>query len=460
METLGAGVVGWTGRDPLAMIALLLVFFHHVPVRGADVPSREIEGIASQQDVSAPGDEDEDDAAASPSPFTPQWSLEVVTGAEYDDNVNLFTQMEIPTGESPESDFVWFVSPEIEARVGYRDHSFSLGLTSDYRQTKRSGFGGLNFSSTAGADLQFPKGLNITLSETYTQTDFDQALHEEAGIPNNLMNVIQVGALYVPKNRLKVAASYERQEQIFDIPGGKVNRNIDSGKFSLTVPITRTMVSNVSYVLRDQASPERPDRVIAGERYTAGARWQGPNRFTLWFDGGRETIDFESTPATDFANGIVFEFGAEVHLTELLDGSLTLGRDGFGEPTYEGNLSYRNDPDFNASLSFSEKTETSFSFVFADKVLRARRIDLVLDKYNLWERIFVSMGIAYQYQESVFSEEERDDRVLSGTVQMGYAIDDRFRLGVRYQYSKRSATIDSFIFTNRRYGLVATILWR
>ncbi len=391
------------------------------------------------------------------SPFLPfrveaantETTLGVRASAEYDDNVTLVST---PDGDRG-SDVVLHISPQIGFKLPHRDHSFSFSLNADYRRGTDTDIEDLNFTGAAGIELNLRNGLKLSLSDTYTQTAFDQELQEETGTPDGDRNALTVGAVYVPVDRFQVAATYQQQRQVFDKSGTEsaADRDTDSFEASVTIPLTRSIVSTIRYSSEELASPQRSDRDYADDAYTLGARWQGPSRFVVWLELGEQTVDFATPGQSDF-DDVTAKFGTEVKITESLNGRAAVGRGGFGEMVYDGSLSYGNDAGRQVSLTFGHDTQPSFSFVFESSIVQTSRVDLSFSS-KLAERFSFTLGAGYQTQESVLSTEERDDQAWNGDLNIGYPVQEWFSLGFSYQYARRTSSLESFDFTNNRIGI-------
>ncbi len=375
--------------------------------------------------------------------------LAVTTALEYDDNVFLVSD----PGRQRASDVVLRVAPVLGVRLPHRDHSFSLGLDADYRKGTDTDIEDLNFTGTAGIELNLRNGLQLSLSDAYTQTSFDQELQEETGTPDYDRNVLRVGASYVPVDRLRVAASYEQERQDFDEGGGvsASDRDTEGLEASIMIPLTRSIVGTVSYTSREQTSPQRPDRDYTDDAYSVAARWQGPSRFVFWLEVGEQAIDFAFPDQSDF-DDTTARVGTEIKITEFINGEVSIGQGVFGETVYDGGLDYRNDTDRTVSLTFDHRTSPSFSFVFQSRVVETNRVDLSVSD-RLAERFTLTLGAGYQSQESVLDPEQRDDQVWTGRLNIDYPVQEWLRLGFSYQYGWRTSSLESFDFTDNRFGI-------
>ncbi|MCP3963511.1 MAG: outer membrane beta-barrel protein [bacterium] len=382
-------------------------------------------------------------------------TFELTASAEYDDNVTLVSE----AGRAAESDLVFRLRPVIGVTLPHRDHKLLLSLSGDYRKGTDTDTEDLNFTGTAGIELNFSNGLQLNLADTYTQTSFDQELQEETGTPDSEGNALRAGVSYIPVDRLRISATLEQQETDFEEGQGvsAADRDTDTVEISVAIPITRSIISTISYTSEELVSPQRPDRDYTDESYMVSFRWEGPERFAVWFDLGDEVIDFADPGQSDFDDSTA-TIGTEVKVTEFLSGSASIGQDGFGELTYDGSLSYQNDTDRQMNLTFGQDTSPSFSFVFQSRVVQTSRIDLSLTD-KLAERFTVTLGAGYQTQESFLAEEDREDEVFSGRFTVDYPVQDWLKLGFSYQYSRRTSSLETFDFTNNRIGLFGTLTY-
>lgn len=375
-------------------------------------------------------------------------SLSIAT--EYDDNINHSND------SAKESDFVLRLRPIFEARFPLKTHSFSLAFDGDYRDGLETGLTDLNFSSSADLDLDFPGGLGLHLTKTYDQRRFDQTLTEQPDTEDNDTDLFQTVVSYVFVERLRGELTHKLQRQDFDIDEFRFDRDTESLEGLVFVPLTRKLESYFSYSIEDSDSRQRPDRTFEREGYRVGVSWKGPSRFLIWLEAGQETLDFDSTSGEDFDHSVA-ELGAEIDFSDFTDGELVVGRDGFGKLEFSAELSYQNDRDFDANLSVSQTTQTSFSFVFANRVFQTRKIDLQLAD-TFAERIVVSLSLGFHHQESLPFRDDHD-QVVHGKIQADYPLRERLELSARYQYSRRQAAVETVNFRNHRLGLVATFTY-
>ncbi len=378
----------------------------------------------------------------------------VSAATEYDDNVRLSSGAD----QEPESDMVFRLTPSLGIRLPVGEHSVSLGISGENRRGLETGISDLNFSAGAGVDLDFPVGLRIGASGDHTQTRFDQELQEEAGTPDSAATTFQTTVAYTYVERLRGEVSFGHRQQAFDQEAQTptVDRDVASFAATVFVPLTREyLVSRLSYSLEEQDSPQRPERNYTDESYRIGAEWTGPVRFSFSFDIGQQAIELGEDQGS--FDETVFELGTVVRFTDSTHGEVRIGRDGFGELTYRGDFSHRRDRGFEASFSFGQQTQPSFSFVFASTVLQTTQANLSLsDRFA--EDFTVTLGAGYQLQESPFSKEQRDDQVWNGRLEVGYqVVESRLGLAARYQYSSRTSSVGSATFTNNRVGIVATL---
>ncbi len=376
-------------------------------------------------------------------------ALAVTVAVEYDDNVTLVSNPDRDRG----SDVVLRISPHVGFQLPHRDHSFSFGLNADYRKGTDSGIEDLNLAGTAGFELNFSHGLQLSLSDTYTRISFDQELQEELGTPDYDQNFLTVGASYVPVDRFGVTAAYTQNKYDFDKNGDEsaADRDSEAIETSVSIPLTRSIVSTISYTSEELVSPQRSDLDYADDAYAVAARWQGPSRFVVWLELGEQTVDFADSGQGDF-DDITARVGTEVKITEIINGAAAVGRGVFGEMVYDGSLSYSNDAGRRVSLTFAHRTKPSYSLVFDSSIVQTSHVDLSVSN-KLAERFSFTLGAGYQNQESILNPEERDDQLLTGRLNIGYPVQEWFKLGFNYQYARRTSSLESFDFTNNRIGI-------
>ncbi len=372
-------------------------------------------------------------------------SLSVAT--EYDNNVNHSND------SAKESDLVVRLWPTLDARFPVKTHSFSLTFNGDYRNGLETGFTDLNFSSSADLDLDFPGGLGIHLTKSYGQRRFDQALTEEPDTEDNDNDVFQTVMTYVFVERLRAELRHKLQRQSFDLDESRFDRDAEIFEGSVFVPLTRRLESYIFYSTGEDDSTQRPNRAFEQEDHRIGVRWQGPSRFLIWLEAGQESLDFDTTPGEDFDHSVA-ELGAEIDITNSTDSEITIGRDVFGQLAVGAELSFHNESDFEAHFSASQRTHSSFSFVFRNTVFQTRAIDLRL-KDTFAERVAVSLSLGLHYQESLPIRDEYD-QFVRGKIQADYSVQPTLTLGAHYQYARRQSAIEIANFRSHRFGLDAT----
>lgn len=371
---------------------------------------------------------------------------------EYDDNANLAS-----TGRRAKSDLFLKLKPRIELSVPRDDHEFFVELEAGYRYGLDTEISDLNLSATSGFELVFPGGLELGLTDTYRRVDYDQALQEEAGTPASDSNLIQLDAAYTFVERLEVAGGFSRRQKEFHFPGGRdVSDDVDRIDGRLDIPVSRSTVVYAAYSQTDQESAERPDREYVEESYRVGGRWSGPNRFTFYLEVGRAETDFELPAQPDFEETTV-GVGAEVKVTDSTAVSLSLGLDGYGETAFSADFAYNGQQELSFGLSAAQLTQPSFSFVFESAIFQSRQVSGRFSK-GLSDRFVLRATASYQLQESFFSDERREDEVVTARLAFDYPVQNRLRLGAYYQRAERSSKTAITQFDNNRMGFFVVLV--
>ncbi|MCC7431006.1 hypothetical protein IT568_09205, partial [bacterium] len=98
---------------------------------------------------------------------------------EFNDNVNFADGKT----EKAKKDFVFNITPSINALLPYKEHRFMLNFRSDYRKGTSTNLSEFNINTNGSVNLNFVKNLKVILDDTYSKTTFDQQLSDnETGL--------------------------------------------------------------------------------------------------------------------------------------------------------------------------------------------------------------------------------------------------------------------------------------
>ncbi|MDO8281037.1 MAG: hypothetical protein Q7U10_00180 [Thermodesulfovibrionia bacterium] len=376
---------------------------------------------------------------------------EITISSEYDDNINLKNGIDDETTD----DIVLHLIPVINFLIPYQDHKLSFDFDSDFRKGTKTDLSENNLNLAGALDLNFPGGLKFNFHDSFTKTRFDQALEDEAGISKNKSNTYGIATSFTYVSRLKAEGEFNRTWEEFLDKEEISERNTDTFKGTLSLPVTESIVSFMSYFYEKQDSEQNKDRNYKDNRYIIGAKWAGVYRFSIIAEGGYETIDYELSSAEDF-NNPVGTMTLIVQITDMMGGKFSVGKDGYGDYRYEGGLSYEQPDDISANLAFIKETISSLSSTSSGSTLESTTYNLQLIK-KLVEKITMTFEGSYQLQASSSDGEDIEDKIWLGKVSFDYPIQEWLKVGTHYQYAMREASDIKGEYTNNRVGMFATL---
>ncbi len=370
--------------------------------------------------------------------------------SEYNDNVNLGdgTEKEI------KDDLLFYVNPTVVFKLPYMKHVVSLDFGADYRKGTKTNLSELNAKINGKIALRFTGGLDLTLIDNYSKRNFDQELQEEEITSSDReSNTYGVSSSYIFGKLIKVEAGYKHTWDEYKYETSFSVNNSDMGEWKISMPIRyyTEIYSSGSY--KTQESKEKPEGNFNDLQYLLGVKWKGPNRFSFWLNAGQENIDYELAAEEDY-NNITGEGGIDIKFTEKLKGSFALGRNGYGNTVYNGNICFQCSEERKAKFSFYRKTQSEFT---TSTIRNYTNFKLQLTKKIMY-KVTVKISGSYLLTEPVTeSETAKDYQTWIGAVDIFYPIQDWLKTGFHYQYSSRKSDITTYEFENNRVGLFVTM---
>ncbi|MCC7431089.1 outer membrane beta-barrel protein [bacterium] len=367
---------------------------------------------------------------------------------EFNDNVNFADGKT----EKAKKDFVFNITPSINALLPYKEHRFMLNFRSDYRKGTSTNLSEFNINTNGSVNLNFVKNLKVILDDTYSKTTFDQQLSDnETGLSDRQSNTYGAKVSYVFVKRLNTSIGYNHRWEEFDDKPVKTARNIDSFNGDFSIPLSETVYTYFNYRFQTQDSKERTNRNFDDNSFQLGLRWEGPNRFSFWFDGGYQKRNYENAQTDDFKNAFG-EVGIKILFTEKTDFDISFGKDGYGNTAYDGSLTYNYSEDFNLSASVRRNTQDSFSESISS-TFQSTYANLQIKKKFI-EKISASLNAGLQLNKF-------DSSVTSATTyktwvsgfNFDYSIQKWVKVGSSYQYFFRDAKKQQDKYTNNRAGV-------
>ncbi|MCI5151486.1 MAG: hypothetical protein D3916_19280 [Candidatus Electrothrix sp. MAN1_4] len=195
----------------------------------------------------------------------------------------------------------------------------------------------------------------------------------------------------------------------------------------------------------DEASTRNNDKTHG----VLGFRWEGPNRFSCWIEGGVSEIDYENEGLEDYSEGIG-EAGVEVALSAWSFLQASIGQNGYGELKYEGAFRHNFHDKLALTLGASQNTLRSYVLNSAEPTYDVTTYRLGL-KSTFMERIEAGLSGSYQKIDRTDSYE-----TLIGKATLDYPIQDWVKAGAHYQYATRTADNAQEEYDDNRIGLFVT----
>lgn len=375
---------------------------------------------------------------------TPQ----LIIKGEYDDNINLSSGLD----EEIRDDFVLHFTPAVRSLLPFKGHDFFLDFTGDYRKGTKEKFSDFNMSLRGGADLHFPGGFNLNLTDTYSRTKFDRNLFEESDVSHSKANTYEVAASYTFLRRVKLKGGYKHRWEESENDSETEERNIDTAGGGLSIPLTWDSFFYSSYEFNKEDFKKTKDQDFSSNRYLLGIKWEGPYRFSLWAEGGQKEVDYVSSQEDDI-NGFIGNIGIGVRFSEITQGQFSFGRNVHGKNEYDGRLHYQHSEDTTFQLSVSKTTNTSFSSSSNSNTFDATRVNLEVEK-NFIGKFSISLSGSYIIHSfDSDSSVENEDKIVVGEGSVAYPIEKWLDVGMNYQYAQRSSNNTLSEYKNNRVGI-------
>lgn len=374
-------------------------------------------------------------------------TLGVTLSAEQDDNITLSS--ETAGDVAKEDDMVFHVIPALDMTHFFGDHNLNANLNGDFRKGADIVDGEMNLEAGVGLDFNFAGGLMIGLSDKYKNEEFDQRLYTEAGLSDSQTNTYGAKAAYSFGERTSVEADYSHQWEEFDDEPTTTVYDSDIINGRVTIPIAKEWKSYLKAGLDSIESDEASIRNNDKMQGVIGFRWEGPNRFSCWIEGGTSEIDYENEGLEDYSEGIG-EAGVEVALSAWSFLEASIGQNAYGELKYEGAFRHNFQDKLALTLGASQNTLRSYVLNSAEPTYDVTTYRLGL-KSTFMERIEAGLSGSYQKIDRTDSYE-----TLIGKATLDYPIQDWVKAGAHYQYATRTADNAQEEYDDNRIGLFVT----
>lgn len=375
---------------------------------------------------------------------------EVTLSGEYDDNINLANK----DTEEVKDDIILHLIPSIGLLLPYKDHRFSVDINGDHRRGTDNHISDTNMSIEGLMDYNFSGGLKLKLNDTYISSRFDQALFEEAGVSKSNSNTYGIASSYIFIERVKAEGEYSHKLEEFEGVTLSSERKIDTFEGKLSVPVTQSVMSHVSYYFQEQDFDKLETSSYEKNRFMAGIGWKGPYRFSLLIEGGHESIDYSLHSVKDYSNPVI-NIGLKVIITEATQGSFSFGWNGYGKSVYDAGLKHQFSEDTYLMLSGSKHTDTSITSTSSSNTYDSSVINLqFVEKFV--DKITMTLLGSHQVQQSSTGSE---DEIWISKVSFDYPIQAWLKVGTYYQYAMREATNKESEYKNNRLGMFATLVF-
>jgi hypothetical protein len=374
-------------------------------------------------------------------------TLGITFRAEHDDNITLASDT---AGDAKEDELIFHVIPSLDMTRFFGDHNLNANLNGDFRKGADIVDDEINLEAGIGVDFNFAGGLMIGLSDTYLNEDFDQQLYTELGVSDHQANTYGAKAAYSFGERTSLEATYSHMWEEYDDKPVKSVYDTDTVTGRITVPVSRRWISYLDAKIESIESDEVPIRNDDAVEGVLGFRWQGPNRFSCWIEGGASEHDYEHEAEVDYSEA-VGEAGVEVALTAWSFFQASIGQNSYGELKYDGIFRHNFQDKFEMTLGASQSTVRSYVVDSDEQLYDTTLFKLELNS-TFWERIEAGFAASYQLQD------KKDDSIetLIGEATLDYPIQDWVKAGARYQYATRTADNAQEEYDDNRIGLFVT----
>lgn len=379
---------------------------------------------------------------------TTEATLGVTLSAEQDDNV--FLSSEIPPDSAKEDDLIFHLMPTLDVTHFLGDHNLTANLKGDFRKGADIVDGEVNLEAGVGAEFNFAGGLMIGLSNTYKNEQFDQGLYAETGVTDSQTNTYGVTTGYNFGERTSVRAGYSHKWEEYDDQPVKSVYDTDKVNGRITIPIATEWQSYLDGQFSTIESDEISIRNNDKSRAVIGFRWEGPNRFSYWIEGGIGEVDYENDALEDYSEG-VGEIGVEVALSAWSSLQAAIGQNSYGKFRYEGVFRHNFSDKVELTFGANQDTLSSYSTTSSDKTYDVTSFRLGLNTTFL-NRVEAGLTGSYQIQDTANSVE-----TLIGRFTLDYPIQDWIKAGAHYQYATRTADNAGEEYDDNRIGLFVTL---
>ena len=374
-------------------------------------------------------------------------TLSVTMSAEQDDNITLSSDT---AGDvAKEDDLIFHVIPELDMTRFFGDHNLNANLNGDFRKGADIVDGEMNLEAGIGADFNFAGGLMIGLSDTYKNEEFDQQLYTEVDVSDHQVNTYEIKTAYSFGERTSLEAAYSHMWEEYDDEPVKTVYDTDTVGGRLTIPVSTRWRSYLAGGVETIESDENPIRNEDNVQGVLGFRWEGPNRFSCWLEGGFGEIDYEAEGLEDYSETIG-ETGVEIALTAWSFLQASVGANNYGELTYEGIFRHNFKDKLELTLGASQSSYRSYVLNSAENTYEMAIYRLGL-KSTFWERIEAGLTASYQLLDKTDSLE-----TFIGKATLDYPIQDWIKAGAHYQYATRTADNAGEEYDDNRIGLFIT----
>jgi hypothetical protein len=365
--------------------------------------------------------------------------LGITFSAEHDDNIQLSSDAKTIADPEAEGEMVYHVMPSIDLTHAFGEHVLKFDLAGDSRSGGGNVASGLNIDTSVGLGLNFAGGLALSLVDTYAKDEFDMDLYDESGVSENQSNEYGFGAKYSFGRRLRAEAGYKHLWQEYNNNLKDIEYDTDTVTGKFTAPVAERLEAYVSGSFK---STESDSTITTNQNSDTmsgvlGARWEGPSILSGWIEGGYGDIDYETGTDDDDYSEAIGEVGVEVAFTPRSYMELSVGRNNYGDIKYSALLSHNYLDKMKINLSANQSTARSYSTTSSEKTYDVSLFRLSLATKFL-ERFEAGLTASYQMQDAT---DEVDTFVGRATLE--YPIQEWVKVGVHYQYAKRTADNDA-----------------
>lgn len=373
-----------------------------------------------------------------------------VINVEYNDNVYQSSGIDEPVQDG----VIFHYIPHFTFVLLNDKHEAAVNLSGDYREGLKTEVSDLNMTVNAEFGAEYNNGLAFRIEDAYSESRFDHEIYDRPGTYRVRSNVFQAETSFTPVERFSARGGYE-YGWIDDEDVAARHQTYTAG---VDIPVTWSAEIYADASRRDKSSDDSAPMNYINDRITAGIKWKGPYRFALSVEGGYERVDFDDPGYEDHEN-VRLKAGLDIKLTETSRGSIFVGTDVYENITYGAEFDHSADTDASTFLRIEKTTDMPYTTTRINPVYEMWRATAGHQR-TFRERIDLTLEGGYTEWESYDTGTDLDgqkDETWSGSAALDYLLQEIYRIGAYYRYTKRNSTKPEYEYENNILGCSLSI---